>query len=72
MDEMEDMLSKPNIREKIVPGRLDKMVNEKALIKQDFIKDTTKTVEDIIKEATAGFGEKMYIPATSSTTSVKA
>merc|ERR1719329_2059981 len=59
---MEDMLSKPeNIREKIVQGRLDKMVNEKALIKQDFIKDTTKTVEDIIKEATAGIGEKISI-----------
>merc|ERR1719183_2284900 len=51
---MEDMLSKPeNIREKIVQGRLDKMVNEKALLKQDFIKDTSKTVEDIIKEATS-------------------
>ena len=53
-------------------GRLVKMVNEKALIKQDFIKDTTKTVEDIIKEATAGIGEKISSAATSSTTSVKA
>ena len=59
---MEDMLSKPeNIREKIVQGRLDKMVNEKALIKQDFIKDTTKTVEDVIIEATAEIGEKISI-----------
>merc|ERR1719329_1902548 len=59
---MEDMLSKPeNIREKIVQGRLDKMVNEKALLKQDFIKDTSKTVEDIIKEATAEIGEKISI-----------
>ena len=59
---MEDMLSKPeNIREKIVQGRLDKMVNEKALLKQDFIRDTTKTVEDVIKEATAGIGEKISI-----------
>jgi elongation factor Ts len=59
---MEDMLSKPeNIREKIVQGRLDKMVNEKALIKQDFIKDTTKTVEEIIKEATAEIGEKISV-----------
>merc|ERR1719329_1754259 len=59
---MEDMLSKPeNIREKIVQGRLDKMVNEKALLKQDFIKDTSKTVEDIIKEAPAGIGEKISI-----------
>merc|ERR1719440_1522827 len=55
---MEDMLSKP---ENIVQGRLDKMVNEKALLKQDFIKDTTKTVEEIIKEATAEIGEKISV-----------
>jgi elongation factor Ts len=59
---MEDILSKPeNIREKIVQGRLDKMVNEKALLKQDFIKDTSKTVEELIKEATAEIGEKISI-----------
>ena len=56
------MLSKPeNIREKIVQGRLDKMVNEKALIKQDYIRDTTMTVEDLIKTATAEIGEKISI-----------
>ena len=55
---MEDMLSKPeNIRAKIVQGRLDKMVNEKALLKQAFIKDTQLTVEDYIKEAVAGIGK---------------
>ena len=59
---MEDVVSKPeNIREKIVQGRLDKMVNEKALLKQDFIKDTSKTVEELIKEATAEIGEKISI-----------
>ena len=59
---MEDLQSKPeNIREKIVQGRLDKMVNEKALLKQDFIKDTSKTVEELIKEATAEIGEKISI-----------
>merc|ERR1719238_2584816 len=59
---MEDMLSKPeNIREKIVQGRLDKMVNEKALLKQDYIKDTSKSVEELIKEATAEIGEKISI-----------
>mmetsp|Transcript_34078 Transcript_34078/g.54652 ORF Transcript_34078/g.54652 Transcript_34078/m.54652 type:complete len:442 (+) Transcript_34078:433-1758(+) len=59
---MEDMLSKPeNIRAKIVQGRLDKMVNEKALLKQAFIKDTQLTVEDYIKEAVAGIGEKISI-----------
>jgi elongation factor Ts len=36
---MEDIVSKPAaIQGKIVQGRLDKMVNEKALLKQAFIK----------------------------------
>jgi len=40
--QMPDMLEKPEaIRPKIVQGRLDKMVNEKALLKQDFIKVRT-------------------------------
>ena len=60
--EMEDLQSKPeNIREKIVQGRLDKMVNEKALLTQPFIKDTSKTVDELIKEATAEIGEKISI-----------
>ena len=59
---MEDLQSKPeNIREKIVQGRLDKMVNEKALLKQDYIKDTSKSVEELIKQATAEIGEKISI-----------
>ena len=54
--------SKPeNIREKIVQGRIDKMVNEKALLPKDYIKDTSKTVEELIKEATAELGEKISI-----------
>jgi elongation factor Ts len=55
-------LSKPeNIREKIVSGRIDKMVNEKALVTKDYIKDTSKTVEELVKEATAEIGEKISI-----------
>ena len=58
----EDLLSKPEaIRAKIVQGRIDKMVNEKALTTQDYIKDTTKTVEEFVKEATAELGEKISI-----------
>ena len=49
------------IRAKIVQGRIDKLVNEKALTTQDYIKDTTKTVEEFVKEATAELGEKISI-----------
>ena len=62
MMKMEDVVSKPeNIREKIIQGRLSKFVNEKALLKQPFIKDPSKTVEQLIKEATAEIGEKISV-----------
>ena len=62
MMKMEDVVSKPeNIREKIIQGRLSKVVNEKALLKQPFIKDPSKTVEQLIKEATAEIGEKISV-----------
>ncbi len=41
----EDLQSKPEaIREKIVEGRVAKIAKERALLEQDFIKDTSKTV----------------------------
>ena len=62
MMKMEDVVSKPeNIREKIIQGRLSKVVNEKALLKQPFIKDPSKTVEQLIKEVTAEIGEKISV-----------
>lgn len=43
--EKEDLKSKPEaIREKIVAGRVEKIAKEQALLEQDFIKDTSKTV----------------------------
>mmetsp|Transcript_30020 Transcript_30020/g.74464 ORF Transcript_30020/g.74464 Transcript_30020/m.74464 type:complete len:423 (+) Transcript_30020:1-1269(+) len=59
---MEDILAKPEaIRAKIVQGRLDKMVNEKALLMQDYVRDNDKTVDTILKEAIAEIGEKISI-----------
>ena len=58
----EDIQSKPEaIRPKIVQGRLDKLVNEKALLQQDYIKDTNKTVQDVVKEAVAAVGENIQV-----------
>ena len=60
--EKEDLKSKPEeIREKIVQGRLDKIAKELALMEQPFIKDTSKTVEDVIKESIATIGENIQI-----------
>lgn len=48
-------------RPKIVDGRIQKFVAEQALLEQAFIKDTTKTVATVIKEAVAAVGEKISI-----------
>lgn len=58
----EDLASKPeNIRANIVKGRVDKIFKERALLEQDFIMDTTKTVGDAIKEAIANIGENIVV-----------
>jgi elongation factor Ts len=53
----EDILAKPeNIREKIVEGRLKKTAETMALLNQPFIKDTDKSVEQLLKETIAATG----------------
>jgi elongation factor Ts len=60
--EKEDLKSKPEaIREKIVQGRVDKIANEQALMQQAYVKDTSKTVAEVVKEAVAAIGENIQI-----------
>jgi elongation factor Ts len=47
--------------EKIVQGRLDKFYKENCLLEQPFIKDPKRTIEEVVKEATAKFGENIVI-----------
>jgi elongation factor Ts len=49
------------IKEKIIEGKLKKFYEEICLVKQSFIKDETKTIEELIKEAIAKIGEKIEI-----------
>ncbi|MEK7628843.1 MAG: elongation factor Ts [Patescibacteria group bacterium] len=49
------------IREKVVQGKLDAYVGEKTLLEQAFVKDSSKTIRQLIEEATQKFGEKMEI-----------
>ena len=60
-EEIKDSHKPPEIREKIVQGRLDKELEEICLLNQIFIKDETRTINDLLKEATAKFGEKIEI-----------
>jgi elongation factor Ts len=47
--------------EKISQGRLEKFFQETVLIEQSFIKDSGKTIKDIIDEETAKVGEKITV-----------
>ena len=46
---------------KIVDGQVQKLYKEKCLLQQEFIKDPTKTVQDVISEAVAKIGENIQI-----------
>ena len=45
----------------MVEGRLSKIAKTLALLEQPFIKDSSKTVAEHIKEAVAGIGENIRI-----------
>ncbi|MFO7728752.1 MAG: translation elongation factor Ts [Desulfonatronovibrio sp.] len=50
-----------NIAEKIVEGRIKKYYKEVCLQEQPFIKDDSKTINDLINEAVAVLGENIQI-----------
>jgi elongation factor Ts len=58
----EDLASKPEaIREKIVLGRIDKLLKERALLDQPFIKDPNITVDELIKQKMLTIGENIKV-----------
>jgi elongation factor Ts len=58
----EDLLDKPeNVREQIVDGRVEKTKKSMALMTQPYIKDTDKTVEEVVKGASFELGEKVCV-----------
>ena len=50
-----------NIVDRIVEGRMRKFYEENCLLLQEYVRDDTKTVEDLLKEAIAVIGENMNI-----------
>jgi len=50
-----------HIVDKIVDGRMNKFFNEICLLEQPYIKDTDKTVEELIKEKIATIGENIQV-----------
>ena len=50
-----------NIADKIAQGKVDKYFKAQCLLEQPFIKDDSKSVEDLVKEAIAKLGENVRI-----------
>jgi elongation factor Ts len=61
LEQMAEEKKPDAIKEKIIEGKLKKFYEEICLVKQSFIKDETKTIEELIKEAIAKIGEKIEI-----------
>jgi elongation factor Ts len=51
----------PQILEKIVEGRIQKFYSEACLLKQPFVKDPSRTIEDLLAELRAKTGENILI-----------
>ena len=50
-----------NIIDRIIQGRLEKFYQENCLLEQPFIRDTDKTVKDLITDAVGTLGENIQI-----------
>jgi elongation factor Ts len=58
----DDLDGKPeNIKEKIVTGRIDKRLNEIALLPQPYIRDQSITIEELVKQSIAQLGENIQV-----------
>ncbi len=49
------------MREKILQGKLDAYFKGQVLLEQEFIKDSSRTVRDLITQATQKFGENIEV-----------
>ena len=54
-----------DLQEKILAGKLDSYFKDQVLLEQSFIKDPTRTINDLVEGATQKFGERVVISAMS-------
>ena len=59
--EMADDKKPEDIKMKIIDGKLNKWYTEVCLVKQSFIKEDTKTIEQMISELSGTIGEKIIV-----------
>jgi len=60
-EEMQAQAKPAEVVEKIIEGKLNKWFSEVVLMEQAFIKDDSKTIEEMMKEKMAALGENMQI-----------
>ncbi len=57
-----DVAGKPaDIQDKIIVGRLQKKLQEVVLMKQPYVKDPGKTIEELVKETSGKLGEPVRV-----------
>lgn len=61
MDQMRESGKPEAILEKIVEGKIKKFFQESCLLEQPFVKDTDKTIQDLLTAKIAELGENMKI-----------
>ena len=60
--EKDDLGNKPaDIKEKIVEGRIQKKLKEMVLVEQPFIRDSSMTIDDLLKKNISTLGENIQI-----------
>lgn len=57
----EDSGKPENIQEKIVEGRVNKFVKERALLSQEFVKEPGKTVNELLQDTIQRLGENIVV-----------
>jgi len=58
----DEVADKPaDMQEKILEGKMNSYFKEKVLMSQSFIKDPSKTIQDLVAEASQKFGERVEL-----------
>jgi elongation factor Ts len=60
-EQMKDSGKPDNVIEKIVEGKLSKFYSEVCLLEQEYIKDSSVKIRDLIKQKIAVFGENIEV-----------
>lgn len=60
-EQMKDSGKPANVIEKIVDGKLNKFYTDVCLLEQEYIKDSSVRIKDLIKQKIAAFGENIEV-----------